>query len=96
MRLPEGIQEVRGARGAAFAAPEVQAWVRTALERGETLHDVASREAETLLHGRGPVPVVSTSRGHWVVRRYRRGGRIARLLGDRYLRFGLARPLRRL
>jgi 3-deoxy-D-manno-octulosonic acid kinase len=94
VRLPDGIHEVRGAGGAAFAAPEVEAWVRSALTRGESLHDVAWREADSLLHGRGPVPVVSTSRGDWVVRRYRRGGRIGPLLGDRYLRFGLARPLR--
>ena len=32
----------------------------------------------------------------WVVRHYRRGGWIAPLLGDRYLRFGVARPLREL
>jgi 3-deoxy-D-manno-octulosonic acid kinase len=95
VKLPEGIQEVRGAHGAAaFAAPEVEAWVRGAMERGEQLHGAAAREAQSLLHGRGPVPVVSTTRGQWVVRRYRRGGRVAALLDDRYLRLGLARPLR--
>jgi 3-deoxy-D-manno-octulosonic acid kinase len=95
VKLPEGIQEVRGADGAAaFAAPEVEAWVRGAIERGERLHDAAARQAQALLRGRGPVPVVSTSRGQWVVRHYRRGGRAARLLNDRFFRVGLARPLR--
>jgi 3-deoxy-D-manno-octulosonic acid kinase len=95
VKLPEGIHEVRGARGAAaFAAPEVEAWVRGAIERGERLHEVAARQAESLLHGRGPVPVFSTPRGRWVVRRYRRGGRVAALLHDRYLRLGPSRPLR--
>jgi 3-deoxy-D-manno-octulosonic acid kinase len=95
MKLPEGIQEVRGAHGAAaFAAPEVEAWVRGAIERGEQLHEAAARQARALLHGRGPVPVVATNRGQWVVRRYRRGGSVAAVLHDRYLRLGLARPMR--
>lgn len=94
MKLPPGVQEVRAANVEAFAAPDVEAWVRAALERGERLHDAATREACALLHGRGPVPVVSTSRGRWVVRRYHRGGQVARLLSDRYVRFGYARPVR--
>jgi 3-deoxy-D-manno-octulosonic acid kinase len=96
VRLPSGLQAVRGEGGAeAFTTPEVEAWVRGALERGERLHDAASRQADAVLQGRGPVPVVTTARGRWVVRRYRRGGRVAApLLGDRYLRIGLPRPLR--
>jgi 3-deoxy-D-manno-octulosonic acid kinase len=72
----------------------VEPRVRGALERGERLHEAAAREARVVLRGRGPVPVVSTTRGRWVVRRYRRGGHVARLLRDRHLRLGLARPLR--
>ena len=96
MRLPPGLAAVTGADGtAAFVAPELEAWVRTVVGRGERLHEAAARQADELLHGRGPVPVVTTSRGRWVVRRYRRGGRVAApLLGDLYLRVGLARPLR--
>lgn len=96
MRLPDGIHEVSGPRGAAaFTVPEVEAWVRGALERGETLYQAASAQAEALLQGRGAVPVLSTPRGTWVVRRYHRGGRVAApFLGDRHLRLGLARPLR--
>lgn len=96
MTLPRGLRAVRGVGGAlAFAAPEVEAWVRGALGRGEGLYEAATRDAATTLHGRGPVPVVATPRGSWVVRRYRRGGRVAApLLGDRYLRLGIARPVR--
>ena len=95
MRAPRGLDVVRGTdETMTFAAPEVEAWVRAVLERGEQLHEAASREADKLLEGRGPVPVVSTTAGRWVVRRYRRGGWVAApLLGDRYLRLGLARPL---
>lgn len=96
MMLPGDLAELRGASGAAaFAAPELQAWVRAALERGEPLHDAAAREADGVLHGRGPAPIVTTPSGRWVVRRYQRGGRVAApLLRDRYLRVGAARPLR--
>src|SRR5204863_45148 len=48
----------------------------------------------TPVFGRGPVPVLATPRGRWVVRRYHRGGRVAALLRDRYLRWGSSRPLR--
>jgi 3-deoxy-D-manno-octulosonic acid kinase len=91
--LPSGIQEVRTSRALAFAAPDVEAWVRGVLERGERLHEAATREAERVLRGRGAVPVVRTQRGVWVVRRYRRGGRVA-WLGERSLRGGMSRPIR--
>ncbi|MSR36946.1 MAG: 3-deoxy-D-manno-octulosonic acid kinase [Gemmatimonadetes bacterium] len=96
MRLPSGLQAVHGEDGAAaFATPEVEAWVRGAIERGEQLHEVATRQSDKVLQGRGPVPVLTTPRGQWVVRRYHRGGMIAApLLGDRYLRIGLPRPMR--
>lgn len=79
----------------AFAAPEIEAWVRTTLVSGRRLYEAAALEAVAVLEGRGPVPVVSTELGHWVVRRYRRGGWLAApLLGERYLRLGVERPLR--
>lgn len=49
------------------------------------------------LHGRELVYVVDTPGdrgGRWVVRHYRRGGAVARVLGDRYLRVGVPRPFR--
>lgn len=96
MRLPNGLHTVRGAGGVeAFATPEVEGWVRRAIESGEALLDAAARHAETVLRGRGAVPVLVTARGRWVVRRYLRGGMVAApLLGDRHLRVGGSRPVR--
>ena len=54
------------------------------------------------LEGRGAAAVYVVPRpgrpddGWWAVRHYRRGGAVARLLGDRYLRLGRPRPLREL
>ena len=94
MSLPRGLQAVRGAGAAsAFASPEIEAWVRATLDGGATLYDAATRAADAVLQGRGPVPVMVTPGGSWVARRYRRGGRVAPVLGDRYLRVGEARPL---
>ena len=95
MRLPPGLETIDRADSAqAFANPEVEAWVRGAFARGEGLHEAATRQADMILQGRGPVPVLTTPRGRWVVRHYHRGGKVARLLHDRHLRIGLARPLR--
>ena len=42
MRAPRGLEVVRGTDGTmAFAAPEVEAWVRAVLERGEQWEDAA-------------------------------------------------------
>jgi 3-deoxy-D-manno-octulosonic acid kinase len=92
--LPDGLHPV-AARGAlAFAAPEVEAWVRGALAAAGRLYEAAVAHAEFSLEGRARVPVVRTSSGRWVVRRYQRGGLVAGpLLRDRYLRVGRPRPL---
>jgi 3-deoxy-D-manno-octulosonic acid kinase len=95
VKLPDGLAPVEAPGARAFAAPEVEAWVRGVLARGERLHDAASAQAEFHLRGRGSVPVVRTARGRWVVRHYHRGGLLAApLLRDRYLRVGVERPLR--
>lgn len=49
---------------------------------------------QVLKSGRGPLYTVPGPDGRWAVRRYRRGGWLARL-GDRYLRAGLSRQLPR-
>jgi 3-deoxy-D-manno-octulosonic acid kinase len=41
--------------------------------------------------GRGGVAFIDSDRGHWVLRHYRRGGAIARIVSDRYLWFGAQR-----
>ena len=94
--MPPEVYAVRGKSGSrAFATQEAEAWVRRALAGGERLHEAASQQADALLQGRGPVPVVTTPQGRWVVRHYHRGGLVAGpLLGDRYFRLGSHRPFR--
>jgi 3-deoxy-D-manno-octulosonic acid kinase len=46
--------------------------------------------------GRGAAYGLATRHGQWVVRHYRRGGAIAAMLEDRYLRLGPTRPMREL
>lgn len=96
MSLPRGLHMVQGKDGAeGFATPEMEDWVRRVLGSGERLHDAASRQADVVLQGRGPVPVLTTPLGRWVVRHYHRGGSVAApLLRDRYVRIGLPRPVR--
>ncbi len=76
------------------ARPALEAWLR---DHGTlAVAAAADPEAETLA-GRGRVYVVPSPRGErWVVRHYHRGGAVAPLLGDRYLRIGTPRPLREL
>lgn len=58
---------------------------------------VAQPEVETLT-GRGEVHIVPApaGAGRWAIRHYHRGGAVASLLGDRYLRLGTPRPDREL
>ena len=95
MTLPDGLRAVEADRGAlVFTAPEAEAWVRGALADDGRLYEAALAHAEFCLEGRARVPVVSTPRGRWVVRRYHRGGMVAGpLLRDRHLRLGPTRPL---
>lgn len=91
--LPEGYEALR-VRGAwAFALPEVRGWVDGSLAAG-TLHGRAADEAVETLRGRGPVYVVRVGGALRVVRHYLRGGLVAPVLVDRYLRWGSPRPLR--
>lgn len=81
------------------ARPADRAALEEWLAAHGTLHHAAAAHPDArVLHGRGTVYVVprpgSPAGGRWVVRHYRRGGSVARLLGDRYLRLGRPRPLR--
>lgn len=81
------------------ARPDSRAALESWISSAGTLHEAAASHpgAETL-EGRGrvysvPAPVGS---GRWVVRHYQRGGAVASLLGDRYVRLGTPRPVREL
>lgn len=94
MKLPPGYLPVEAPGARAFALSSARPWTEATLARGETLHERALRSEDVeIFRGRGRVAVVGGAEGRWAVRHYRRGGAIARLLGDRYLRIGFPRPL---
>lgn len=71
--------------------------VRNALHASDTLYAYAATRADAQpLTGRGVAYRVKVADETWVVRRYRRGGAIASLLGDRYARLGTPRAWREL
>jgi 3-deoxy-D-manno-octulosonic acid kinase len=91
--LPSGysIERERGAEIAAL--PSVITDIRAAIRSHGTLYDwAAAQPAARSLAGRG----AAYAAGDRVVRHYRRGGLVARVLYDRYLRAGEPRPLREL
>lgn len=91
---PTGYELVEADGARAFAVPRAVGWVRSVLEGGRTLHREAARNPVATFRGRGEVHVVDAPEGRWVVRHYRRGGAMARLLDDRYVRVGDPRPVR--
>jgi 3-deoxy-D-manno-octulosonic acid kinase len=95
--LPAGYATGRE-RGVEYVAlPSVVAPLAAALREAGTLYDWAAAQPDArAFTGRGRAYGVDTAAGTWVVRHYRRGGLVAPLLGDRYLRLGAARPLREL
>lgn len=92
VKLPRGYERLEVAEAAAFSVPGLRPWAERALAGG-TLHGRAAAEAEATLQGRGPVHVVEAGGRPRAVRHYFRGGAVAALLGDRYLRVGEPRPL---
>lgn len=68
--------------------------VLDAIRTAGTLHDwAATRPDAREFRGRAAAYAVAAGGDQWVVRHYRRGGMVARLLRDRYVRLGDARPL---
>jgi 3-deoxy-D-manno-octulosonic acid kinase len=101
--LPPGYQARSRGSADGFAWATAAGWLATVLEDGATLHARAgSRDDAKPLVGRGTVYAIDApaagpdGRPRWAVRRYRRGGLVASILGDRYLRGGVPRPLREL
>lgn len=76
--------ELRG-RGPAYAIP-----APVGTRAGGTAGRAGDPGTRNTPAGRGGRPV------RWLVRHYRRGGAVASLLGDRYLRLGTPRPFREL
>jgi 3-deoxy-D-manno-octulosonic acid kinase len=85
-------------RGALVVAlPSVMEDVLTCVRQHGTLYDAAASmpDAEEYT-GRGAAWRMTRPDGDWLVRHYRRGGAIAMVLRDEYLRAGEPRPLREL
>lgn len=97
-QLLPGFEERRVGAALVTARADVLPFVLDALHTSGTLYEFALQHStERLSGGRGLVPVLDTPSGdRWAVRHYWRGGAVARVLGDRYLRFGLPRPVREL
>jgi len=103
---PPGYRTIRTSRALAWvdAAPsreEIEAWVSEALFEGRTLYEAAAAgpgpgTPPGKFLGRLPLFVVERGDQQSIVRRYSRGGAIAPILGDRYLRAGTPRPFHEL
>ena len=103
MTLPPGYVGRSFRSAEVFAWEPAAEWLAGALREGRTLHRwaAAQNDAKPLV-GRGTLYSVSApvtgpdERERWAIRRYYRGGLMARLLGDRYLRSAIARPTKEL
>lgn len=106
-RSVPGFETVDHPGARVLARREAVQWVRYILESGDTLYGAASNDREGFdLPGREPVFAIpakgsrkgSASHGErWAVRHFSRGGRVfSSLLGDRYLKLGMPRPLHEL
>jgi 3-deoxy-D-manno-octulosonic acid kinase len=74
--------------------PVLRQWL---VEAGTLAAYAGAHPSAEALHGRGTVfaiPAPLSGGGQWVVRHYHRGGALASILGDRYLRVGMPRPVR--
>lgn len=93
MELPVGYRELDVAGTALVARSDAFERARHALIEHGTLYEWAAQQPGVrALRGRGETRVVPFDGGAWVVRHAFRGGAVARLLGDRYVRYGEPRP----
>jgi len=93
MRVPSGYLADRSHGVLSIARPAARALVVEALQTHGSLYAFAKARAKRTLQGRASAYVMDAPDGPWVVRHYVRGGAVARILTDRYLRIGPRRPL---
>ncbi len=95
--LPAPYQRVEGIPYELVVLPEAREWAEGAAGTG-TLHGYASHQPDArALHGRGlSYSVAGPNEMRYVVRHYHRGGAIAHVMHDRYLRATSTRPGREL
>jgi 3-deoxy-D-manno-octulosonic acid kinase len=95
--VPPGYDMERERGAVVVALPSALKPVRAAVAAAGSLHAwAAARPGRHAFKGRGTAWGVSAHDGDWVVRHYRRGGAVARLLGDAYIHVGEPRPFREL
>lgn len=95
--LPDRYEAVEVGRTLLVAEPDVLRIAVDALESAGTLYGYAASLPDAVrMKGRGVVYGIEVPGGRWAVRHSRRGGLVARWLGDRYLRAGVPRPIREL
>lgn len=101
--LPPGYQEHSSHTAVGFGWGDAAEWLGSVVGRGDTLHAwAAAQEGAKPLVGRGTLYAIDApvtgpdEQSRWAVRRYHRGGLAAPVLRDRYLRSGVARPIREL
>ncbi len=93
MELPAGYRELDVAGVTLVARSDAFERARHALIEHGTLYEWAGSQPNVqALRGRGETRVVANGIGGWVVRHAFRGGAVARVLEDRYLRRGEPRP----
>lgn len=96
MRVPSGYEAGRAGRVQFVARTGLADFVQNAIGRHGSLYAWAEANSTRTLQGRTTAHVAESPAGPWVVRHYVRGGAVASLLGDRYLRAAEQRPLREL
>lgn len=96
--LPPGYVAVERPTGRVAVVESAATWAGEALDRSGSLYEWASRDEAGHAHGsggRGQVRIVAapdaSTGDRWVVRHYWRGGWMAPLLVDRYLKTGSCR-----
>jgi tRNA A-37 threonylcarbamoyl transferase component Bud32 len=91
---PPGYEGQRERGAEIVALPSVLAFVAEVVRTHGTLYDWAAAHHDARpMTGRGAAYAVTTPDGPWVVRHYRRGGMIAHLTADRYMKSGAPRPI---
>ncbi|MDZ7780926.1 MAG: lipopolysaccharide kinase InaA family protein [Gemmatimonadota bacterium] len=101
--LPAGYEAIQGCGIRGFAwGPARDRIERALLDHGSLRRWASALGSGEPLSGRGTVIAIDApapgpdGHGRWAVRRYLRGGQVARLMGDRYLKGGQPRPVREL
>jgi 3-deoxy-D-manno-octulosonic acid kinase len=96
-RSPPGYSHVPAVGAQVIALETARDSIARIIAVSGTIHGHAAASASAKpLRGRGVSWAFEVDGERWVVRHFRRGGAMARLLEDRYLRVGASRPAREL